>query len=371
MTDSPPPTAALTAPVKTGWRARLDLTPNVQRLRLSAIAIVQIVVAASAAWAFSYEVLRHPAPVLAATVTVSSLGLVRDARPKRVLTTIVGMLIGVLIADGFSMVAGTGWWQMAIVLAVTLLVARFLSAYPPFAILAAIQGIVVMSTPSISPFSRLVDGVVGGVAALVATALIPRNPRREELRDGQALFNAYGNTVGTIVQALRRGDRNRATRALEKARGLGPLVDDWKDALDSALGVAGFSPWLRRQRPELQRHENVRQAMDFVVRGTRLVARNVVYVCEDGVPRPVSAAIVRDIMRGAELIGQSLADISVQPAAQEVLLSVASRLDPATLMPDASLGDHQVIAGMRPIVVDLLTATGMSAADARAALPHI
>jgi hypothetical protein len=367
----PAPTAPLTAPVKTGWRARFDVTPNIQRVRVSAIAIVQIVVAATVAWSFARYVLEHPIPTLAASVTVTSLGLVRDARPKRVLITVIGMLVGVLIADGFTMIAGTGWWQLALVLGSTLLVARFLSAYPPFAIMAAVQAIVVMSSPSISPFARLIDGVVGGIAALLATALIPRNPRREEVRDGRALFNAYANAGGTIVQALRRGDRNRANRALEKARGLGPLVDNWKDALDSALGVASFSPWLRRQRPELQRHEQVRQAMDYAVRSMRMVARNVVYVTEDGVPRPVSATLVRDVMRGAELLAHSLEDITFQPAAREALLGVAARLDPAVLMPEASLGDHQVIAGMRPIVVDLLTATGMPAAEARAALPHI
>jgi len=40
-------TAPLTAAVPTGWRARLDLRPNALRLRDSAIAIVQITVAAT------------------------------------------------------------------------------------------------------------------------------------------------------------------------------------------------------------------------------------------------------------------------------------------------------------------------------------
>lgn len=371
MSEPSPPTAPLTVPVKTGWRARLDLTANAARVRVSAIAIVQIVVAATVAWSFARYVLGHPVPTLAASVTVTSLGLVRDARPKRVAVTVIGMLVGVLIADGFAMVAGTGWWQMALVLASTLLVARFLSAFPPFAIMAAVQGIVVMSSPSISPFSRLIDGVVGGIAALLATALIPRNPRREEVRDGRTLFHAYANAGGTLVQALRRGDRRRAARALEKARGLGPLVDNWRDALDSALGVAGFSPWLRGQRSELRRHEQVRQAMDFVVRSTRMLARQVVYVTEDGEPRPEAAGLLRDVMRGVELIALSLDDVDRQQAARDQLLGVAVRLDPAVLMPGASIAEHHMIAGLRPIVVDLLTATGMPAADARAALPHI
>ena len=52
--------------------------------------ILQIVVAATGAYVFALYVLGHPAPLLAATVTVSSLGLVRDARPRRVLETVLG-----------------------------------------------------------------------------------------------------------------------------------------------------------------------------------------------------------------------------------------------------------------------------------------
>ena len=52
------------------------------------IAILQIVVATTGAYAFAHYVLGHPAPLLAATVCVSSLGLVRDARPRRVLETV-------------------------------------------------------------------------------------------------------------------------------------------------------------------------------------------------------------------------------------------------------------------------------------------
>ena len=39
---------------------------------------------------------------------------------------------------------------------------------------------------------------------------------------------------------------------------------------------------------------------------------------------------------------------------------MAARLDPAQLLPDASLGDQNLIAALRPLAVDLLTATGMT-----------
>lgn len=364
-------TAAITQAVPTVWRARFDLRPPLIRVRGSALAIVQITVAATAAWAFAHYVVGHPAPLLAATVTISSLGLVRDARPKRVLETVVGMIVGILVAEAFVVVVGPGWWQLALALGVTLVVARFLSPFPPFAIMAGIQASIVMSLPASQPFARVVDGVVGGVAALLVTALIPRNPRREEARDGHAVFAAADSAARTIVQALRRGDPIRAARGLEKARAIAPRVDDWRASLDSSLAVAGFSPWLRPQRAELRRHHGVLQAMDFATRNLRVVARRAVYLCEDGQRRPVPADVLAELMRAAELVGESLDDISLQPPAREAVAAVAARLDPARILPDGTQTELNLITALRPLAVDLLTATGMTSADARAVLPRV
>ncbi|WP_426320888.1 FUSC family protein [Microbacterium sp. E-13] len=364
-------TAAITQAVPTGWRARVQVRPRLARVRVSAIAILQITVAAAGAWAFAHYVTGHAAPLLAATVTISSLGLVRDARPRRVLETVVGMLVGILVAEGFVLVVGPGWWQLALALGVTLVVARFLSPYPPFAIMAGVQACIVMSLPATQPFARLADGIVGGIAALVVTALIPRNPRREEARDGHAVFAAADSSARAIVQGLRRGDALRAGRGLDKARAIAPRIDEWRASLDSGLAVAGFSPWLRPQRAELQRHHAVLQAMDFATRNLRVVARRAVYLCEDGQRRPVPADILAELMRASELVGESLDDISLQVPAREALRAVAVRLDPARLLPDGSLGEQNLITALRPLAVDLLTATGMPPAEARALLPRV
>lgn len=364
---APPPTA----PVPTGWRSRFDPRPALLRVRDSGIPIIQIVVAATGSYAFAHYVLGHPAPLLAATVTVSSLGLVRDARPRSVLETVVGMLVGILIAEVLLIVAGTGWWQLALALGVTLVVARFLSAQPGFAIAAAIQSLIVMVIPAEAPFQRLVDGIVGGVAALLVTALIPRNPLRSTLREARAVFDALDGASGALVQALRRGDRLRAERGLEKARGMQPELDSWRSSLESGLAVARISPFLQRQRSELARQERVRQSVELASRNLRVVARRVAYLCADGEPRPVAADVLAEIMRGAGFVADSLDDLTLAPAARAALVAVAARLDPAEILPGASLGDQNLVANMRPLMVDLLMATGMSAAEARAAVPRI
>ncbi|HEX5857994.1 MAG TPA: FUSC family protein [Microbacterium sp.] len=368
--DRPDP---ITAAIPTGWRTRIDPVRGLRRVRDSGIAIVQIVVAATGAYVFALYVLGHPVPLLAATVTVSSLGLVRDARPRRVLETVLGMLLGILVSELLLILAGTGWWQLALALGLTLTVARFLSPQASFAIAAAIQSLIVMVIPMTTgaPFVRLVDGIVGGVFALLVTALIPRSPRRAELRDARDVFRDVAGAAGTLGQALRRGDRLRAERGLEKARALQSGVDDWRASLDSGVAIVRISPFLRRQRGELDRHARVLASMDLATRNMRVIARRVVYLCDDGQARPVAADVLADLARGIDLVGRSLEDISFEPVARESILAVAAHLDPRAMMPGASLGDQNLLAAMRPLAVDLLVATGMSQKDARAAVPRI
>ncbi|TDN92147.1 FUSC family protein [Microbacterium sp. BK668] len=370
MSDDPA-AAPVTQAVPTGWRHRLDPRPALVRVRDSGNSILQIVVAATGAYAFAHYVLGHTAPLLAATVTVGSLGLVRDARPRQVLETVMGMLVGILVAESLFLLAGTGWWQIGLALGLTLVVARFLSPQPGFAIAAAIQSLIVMVIPSPVPFLRLVDGLVGGVAALLVTALVPRNAVRAERADAASLFQALDGAITTLAQALRRGDRLRAERGLEKARAVTPLVDRWRASLESGRSVARISPFLRRQRYELERHDRVRRSMDLAVRNARVIARRVVYLCDDGTPRPVVADVLAETARAIEVIASALDDISLEPAAREALTAVAARLDPRTIVPGASLGEQNLVLGIRPFVADLLAAAGMSEADARKVAPRI
>jgi len=352
-------------------RMRTTVRRRAHRVRESLPAILQIVVAAVAAYGFAQIVLGHAVPLLAATVTVSSLGLVRDARPWRVAETVAGMLVGILIAEGMLFVAGAGWWQIGIAMLITLVVARFLSPQPGFGLAAVVQSLIALVLISGAPFTRLIDGLVGGAAALLVTALIPRTLRRTELRDADELFDALDVAMATIVRALRRGDRARAERGLERARSLQTYVDAWSGSLESGREVARISPFLRRQRGELQRHARVRESLDLATRNLRVVARRAAYLCADGQARPVPADLLAEIARGAALVRDALGDISAEPAARAVLVALARRLDPAVLLPDGGVGELNLVSALRPLTVDLLVATGMPFGEAQQLLPRV
>ncbi|MDE0547139.1 aromatic acid exporter family protein [Microbacterium sp. C7(2022)] len=368
---SGPTTGSLTTSIPTRWHHRFDPRPGLRRVRDSGIAIVQIVVAATLAYWFAAAVLGHPTPLLAATVTVSSLGLVRDARPVRVVETIFGMLVGILVAELLLMLVGSGVWQLALSVTFALVIARFLSPKPSFAIAAAIQSIIVMALPVGVPFVRLLDGIVGGVAALLVTSLIPRNPLREAARAAESAFVDFADAANTIMQSLHRGSRIRAERGLEKARALQPGIDAWGASIESGLAVARISPFTRARAVELRRHERVHGALDLATRNLRVIARRALYLMDDGQSRPVVADIIGEILRGADVIRGSIADIALELQAREHLIAVAAHLDPREVVPDGSLGEQNLVAALRPLVVDLLVAAGMTHADARAAVPRI
>ncbi|WP_282837481.1 FUSC family protein [Microbacterium flavum] len=368
--DGRPGARTDTRAVPIGWRGRLSPRPGLERVRDSLGAIAQIVIAATAGFAFAHYVLGHPAPLLAATVTISSLGLVRDARPRRVLETVVGMILGILIAELIVAAAGIGWWQLGLTLTASLLVARFFSPQPAFAVAAAIQAAIVMVIPASVPFLRLIDGVIGGVAALLVTALVPRSPLRALIAGGTQVFAEFDSAIATLVQGLRRGDRGRAERGLEKARALQAPIDAWRTELESAAAIARLSPFLRRQRAEFDRQERIRGQLDLASRNLRVIGRRVVYLCDDGVARPIPAGLLAELGAGARLIADALGDISYEPAAREAVRSVAARLDPGALASGSSSVDLNLIGALRPLAVDLMTAAGTPAADARAALPR-
>ncbi|SKC43101.1 hypothetical protein SAMN06309945_0886 [Okibacterium fritillariae] len=350
---------------------RLDLAW--QRLVSSLPAGLQITVAAVAAYAIAHYGLGHPVPLLAVTVTVSSLGFVRDARPIRVLETAVGMSVGIALAELLLLGFGQGLWQLGVALFLSLMVARFLSGSAAFAIAAGVQAVLVMliAAPPGGPFIRTVDGLIGGAVALLATALIPRDPRRVARRDARRLFHEFGGVLTSLVSVLHLADQGEADRALARARATQPVVDDWRGSLESAIAIARISPFLRRYLGQLESQRTLQSGMDLATRNLRVVTRRIDYLIVDGEPRPALADLLSRVLVGVAVLGQSIDDISQLPVAQQTFRQLARHLDPAEAMPGAPVTEQNMVLLLRPLVVDLLAASGVPVTEARELLPPL
>jgi uncharacterized membrane protein YgaE (UPF0421/DUF939 family) len=354
-------------------RRQLDVKMAGQRVWFSLPAIAQILIAVAASYSIAHWGLGHAVPIMAVTLTINALGLTRDARPVRVAESVLGILLGVALSDGLSLVFGKGLWQLIVVLAVVFVVGRIVSAKVSFAVAAAVPSalVVLLPVPPGGPFSRTVDAAIGGAVALLVTALIPRDPTRASRRDGRLLFSVLSESTGSIVDGLADADSAAGELALTRLRRTQPLIDNWTTSLDTALSVSRISPFLRRRLSELRRDSRALTAGDLSARHLRTLARRVEFLVRDGQKRPALAEIVHEIQTAVTLLGQELTDLQLAGQARSLLSDLARRLDPATVVPDAGVTDAAIVLMVRPLVVDLLVGTGMEPDAARKLLPPV
>jgi uncharacterized membrane protein YgaE (UPF0421/DUF939 family) len=368
-----PPDAHALRRLERQLRRRLDVRMAGQRVWESLPAILQIVAAVTASYSIAHWGLGHSYPILAITVTINALGFARDARPQRVAETVTGILIGVALSDGLSLVIGKGLWQLVVVLLVVFVVGRAVSPNPAFAVAAAVPSalVLILPVPDGGPFGRTLDALVGGLIALAVTALIPRDPARAARRERQRLFAAIDEGLGTIVEALSAADTATGELALERLRRTQPMVDAWRTTLDSAVAIARISPFLRSRLPLLHRDQRVLTAADLTTRHLRTIARRVEFLVRDDVPRPALAGLLGQFRTAFALLGEELDDPQVVGAARSLLTDVTRRLRPAGVMPDAALTDSALVLMLRPLAVDLLVGTGVPIDEARRLLPPV
>jgi len=349
--------------VEVGWRRMLG----------DALAAVQLGAAAALGYSFSHFVLGHAVPFLSATVAITSLGLSRDVRPRRVLETAIGMTIGIALAGAMVLLIGKGAWQLSVVVVLAVLVARLVSASTSFATLGAIQAsmVLLLPDPDGGPFMRALDGVVGAAAALLIAVLLPRDGVKLSLRTGRVLLQESQLALVRLAAALRTADVSVAAAALERLRATQPLVDEWHTALDSAQALAQISPLRWRQRAEVARHLQVAHSLDYATRNLRVVARRVDFLTEDGLPRPALADLVDDLAAGYAALSAALEHESQVSFARQQLMITAGRIDPDRLVLRRNLNEAGLVLLLRPLAVDLLSATGLDEATARSALPRL
>jgi uncharacterized membrane protein YgaE (UPF0421/DUF939 family) len=352
-------------------KLRLDLKVISRRAVSSIPAALQIVLGVVLSYSFAHYVLGHGNPFISVTVVISTLGFARDARPRKVVESTLGILIGIVLSELLRLVVGSGVWQLAVVLLVTIFVARALSPNPAFALAAATQSalVIILPTPVGGPFSRSIDGLVAGVVALLLTALIPRDTRRIALRDGRALAATLSQSMASLVEGLTETNVPASFLAFERLRQTQTLVDNWTTSLDSAFAVARIAPLLRRQLPDLRRQRALLEGFDLAARHLRVIARRIYFLLKEGGGRAELVDLFSELASVIDLMGAAIEDGSKLEQAATELRALAPRLDPETFMPHAPVTETVFVLLCRPLVVDLLIATGYSIDDARALLP--
>ena len=352
---------------------RWSLNESTRRVIESAPAILQIVLAATASYAFTVLVLGHANPIFSVTVAITALGFTRDARPRRILSTAIGMVTGIVLSELLLLLIGQGLWQMSIVLLIALTSARFITGSAAFALTVGIQAMLVyiMPAPEGGAFIRSLDGLIGGLTALIFTAIIPRDPRGLANKDANKLFNIFLDSLDALKLAVRNVDVAIVDEALTRVRRSQPLVDNWRLSLDSAIAISRISPFLRKYQDELSGQVRLMRGMDLATRNLRVVVRRVDFLVRDRVSRPYLADLFEQISTATQQLALGLESPEHLHEAQEQFVVIIHQLDPKKFGIADQIREASVLLLLRPLLVDLLCASGMSEDDARAELPAI
>lgn len=350
-------------------RLRLGL----KRLWANSGQLIQIPIAATAAYAFCVYVLGHPYPFLAAVASAVGIGPVADRRLRRALEIGFGATFGVLVGEILVNVYGTGIWQLALTLIIGLGIGTILNSGGIFITQIAVQSVYVVVVPATAttmPFPRTLDALTGSVCAILLAFLIPRDARKAPRRLAADLLEEIDDVLTMMRRALRDADPALAGRALERARETQNIIDSWGSSLRISREAAKINARARRHAAEVTRLARAHTYSDRAMRTIRVIARRVVGITELDVDKPVIADYVGSLADGAKKLEIALRRGTDRSLAEAALSDAASELDPRAKS-DWDIHDESLVLLLRTVAVDLLQAAGLTREEAQSRLPPL
>ncbi|WP_194816350.1 aromatic acid exporter family protein [Nocardia sp. XZ_19_385] len=346
------------------------------RLRLSWLPIVQCALGAALAWSVAHYIIGHPQPFFAPTAAVVSIGVSFGARLRRSVELVVGVAVGIGIGDLFISRAGTGIWQIALVVVVAMALAVFVDGGSIITMQAASSAVLVatLMPPSTGTgFPRMIDALVGGLVGVVMVAAIPLHPVRRAREQAAEVCAVMGKSLALCADGLLEQDQDKIQSALDSARATQAQIDSLRSSLEGGREISRISPLYWNSRRRLDNIRATADPLDNAIRNTRvLLRRSLTLVRDDEILDSRLVEEVRKLAEAVDVVRQMmLADPGEQPDAAEAarVLRVVAKGAKPEMVQGAGLSAHVVFAQVRSIVVDLMQACGMQRISAIALLP--
>jgi uncharacterized membrane protein YgaE (UPF0421/DUF939 family) len=331
-------------------------------------AVLQVSVAAAAAWIIATEVLGHERPFFAPVSAIIILGLTISERGRRAVEVAIGVAVGILVGDLLVLAIGVGAGQLALVVMLATATAIFLGSGQLLATQAAVSAALVATlqppTEGIS-FERFLDALVGGGVALVVNGLLlPADPIAMARRAAGPVLNELAGTLDDIAAAIVARDRGLAERSLVRARGLDELSGRFLDAVDVSRKTTRYAPVRRGSRGRVESYADAARQIDLAVRNVRVLARGTIRAVrlDENVP-PETADAVRSLATAVRAYAGALEHPERVDRVRGPALHAAAT---ATLVLErtGNLSVSVIVGQVRSTATDLLAGTGMTSDEA-------
>ncbi|MDN5898741.1 MAG: FUSC family protein [Brachybacterium sp.] len=360
---------------------------GVTRGRGDVLTVGRAALAASLAYLISGILWGHEFPFFSSIVAFVIIGFGIEKKMRKIVEMSCGVLLGLLLGELARGLLGSGTWQILVVVFVAGMLARLIDSSKLFGFQVAIQSLLVMImpiTPTMTPGGRALDAVTGVIVAIIIHLLLSGDPRRLQSRAAASFYRELEGTLVNLALSARSGDRRVAQAALRKIREVSQkYTDEWKLANDVADEIATFAPSGLRHADDVSRLQHLLVGSDRAMRNMRVIARRQSEFLE-AVRGDAHSTLADALLAARDAVIELSAAVSHEDVdftmARRKLRLFGSYLSPEMLLRNDE-GNRPGRAGhfegvtltvqLRSLAIDLLQATGLSAAEAKQFLPSL
>ena len=367
-----------------GTRERLQqvdksVQARLKRVRKRLLPILQIGLAAGLAYFLARDVAGHPRPFFAPISVVIIIGMTGGDRVSKSLDMALGCILGVLVGDLIFYRLGDGGWQIAVIVAGSLLIASFLSSSILVNNQAAIGAILIATImppdAEVTGIDRTVDAIIGCLVALATIALIPQAPMQSARAEVSKVLGIMSSVLDDVSDGLRDNDPASIDEALDLIRGTQTGIDALAAAIKAGQETSRVSPFLWGTRRYINSLARVIPPVDNAVRTTRVLARRAGVLADDNDSATSAQIQLLDTLSQVCLelsevydVNSRVTQATVIPQCVNELRQAAQEAGMDVIPEDGVLSAYAVLAQTRSLIVDLLMVCGMSNESALAAL---
>ncbi len=342
---------------------------RLRRVSGSSLVVVQICLAAVAAWLIATELVGHLQPFFAPVAAVVTVTAGLGQRRRVMIELVLGVSVGILVGELLISLIGRGSWQLGLVVALAAVTAVLLDVGRLAVVQASTSAILLVTvTPTAgatgSPaVNRFVDALIGGAVGLLATALVPANPVRRLDREVSAVLGELSSLLEASATALRWSDPGVAWTALQRGRALQGPLQALSDTASTARELSRISPLRWRQRDHVLLYARTLNHVDHAIRDARVLARRVHTMLRRGDRSgQVLVPVLESLAAAVRVFADDLAEEDRFDEVRQALLDTA-REATAVLDTNQTLGVTVVVAQVRSLAADLMYATGLTALE--------
>lgn len=359
---------------------------RLRRVRKRLLPILQTGIAAGIAYWFCKDIIGHQRPFFAPIATVLIIGISNGDRLNKAVDIALGCVLGVLVGDLLFYRLGDGGWQIAVIVAGSLLIASFFSKSQLLVNQVAIGSILIATImppgAEVTGIDRTIDAVVGCTVALSILALIPQAPMSSARAEISHVMGLMSSVLDDVASGLKNHDPKHIDDALNHIRGSQSRIDDMAAAIQSGEESTRISPFLWSSRRYIQSLGRVIPPVDSAIRNTRVLARRALVISQDGDQVTAKQVELIDTLAKVALDISEIYDVNSRRAQAQVIPQLVNELRGVAQesglavvegTPDDPVGEpvlsaYAILAQTRSLTVDLLMVCGMSRESALAAL---